>query len=243
MDEQLRLWAINIDLFRQCFAAPPPLAETLREVTASLSTRGKTQRLPGLLSKLGPITRRPLDVPLIPLSEPTLGDGEAMMTSHYIESIRRKACWVLARGWLDKLATATITLDLPTSDLEELEFDLVRVGIPTRLSIRHLWVNTLDIPLRPTNDMTIGYTNAAVVPGYIETWTTALPEMEDKTRALATELLGFLTDHWGGYSHDPLQAQDDPTTAEDETPEVDDESPQAFADQGPLGLIAWWTSR
>ena len=219
MDEELRLWAINVDLFRQCFAAPPELADTLREVSASATPAVLKKRVGWLLSVLGPLTRNPLNAPVIRPGIPNNVDAEAMMTSRYISSDRLSACWVLARSWLDHFATAQIVLPLASAQFEELEFDLVRAGVSTQLSIRRLWRHSIDVSLRATDAMTIGYMDHMTVLRLVDEWTNALPELEEGTIEFARPLLDF--------------AKDYPQYAEE----------ASAAGTPPPDLIAWWTSR
>jgi len=212
MAEELRLWAISVDEFRQCFAAPPALAQTLSGITDSL-TPADPSRSHTLLSKLGPLLRRPPAAPLIRPMVPNQADAEAMMTSRFIASDRLGACWILAQAWLDHLAAAHTTIPLPRAQIDELEFDLVRVGVPTELSIRQLWRRGVDIPLRPTDDMSIGYTPYDIVLETASQWAAALPDLEEATAGFAAPIAAFLASF----------------------PE--------YAESQPLDLIAWWTSR
>jgi hypothetical protein len=217
MDEELRLWAISVDLVRQCFSPPPTLAGTLREVTLKLAPPVPPPTKTGLLSKLGPLMRTPLDAPRIPVNQPTVVDGESLMTSRYIASERRAACWTITQAWLDELACGHTVIPLPASQLNDLEFDLVRAEVPTQLSIRHLWYENLDIPLHETDDMSIGFMPHDRVLRLQQEWTRALSQFDETTTPMATALLEFIDSHFG----DPaIEAQD----------------------QG-LDLIAWWTSR
>ena len=193
MVEELRLWAIDVDGFRQCFAAPPELAQTLREITGSLQMADARPQSHNLLSKLGPLLRRPPDAPLIRSSVPNQFDAEAMMTSRFIASDRLGACWILAHAWLDRLSTAHTTIPLPRAEIDELEFDLIRVGIPTELSIRQLWRRGMDIPLRPTDDMSIGYAPYDTVLDMAAQWTKAVSELEEATVEFATPMVEFLS--------------------------------------------------
>jgi len=212
MVEELRLWAINVDEFRQCFAAPPALAQILFQITDSLAPTGGPHS-PTLLSKLGPLLRRPPTAPVIRPLVPNRVDAEAMMTSRFIASDRLAACWILAQVWLDHLSAARTTLPLARSQIDELEFDLVRVGVPTELSIRQLWRRGVDIPLRPSDDMSVGYTPYATVLEMAVEWEQALPALEQATVEFATPMVDFLS----GF-------------------------PQ-YAEGSSLDLVALWTSR
>ena len=218
MVEELRLWAINVDAFRQCFAAPADLAQELwgiteRELEASKPRSG------GWLSKLGPLMRNPPEGAVIRPGIPNRIDAEAMMTSRYIAAERRDACWVLARAWLNARARANATIPLPRSQIDEMEFDLARAEVPTQIGIRHLFQWGLEIPLRPGDNMSIGYLDQATVARLAEAWATALPELVPETVAFATAFLEFV---------EPF-AQYASEAEEQGTP--------------PIDLIAWWTAR
>ena len=186
------MWAINVDQFRQCFAAPEALAQTLGQITDSFAPADKP-RPTSLISKLGPLLRRPPTAPLIRPMVPNRGDAQAMMTSRFIASDRLGACWILAQAWLDNLARAHTTIPLSHARIDELEFDLVRAGVPTELSIRQLWRRSVDIPLRPSDEMSIGYTPYDTVLEMCAQWTRALPDLEETTVEFATPMVAFLT--------------------------------------------------
>jgi len=192
MAEELRLWATNVDEFRQCFAAPPELAQTLREITDSFQPADTHPRSRNLLSMLGPLLRRPPTAPVVRPLVPNHMDAESMMTSRYIASDRLSACWILAQAWLDHLSAAHTIIPLPRTAIDELEFDLVRVGIPTELSIRHLWRRGVDIPLRPSDEISVGYTPYDTVLEISATWNQALPDLEESTVEFATPVVEFL---------------------------------------------------
>ncbi|MDR0286001.1 MAG: hypothetical protein LBI33_14100 [Propionibacteriaceae bacterium] len=211
MVDELRLWMINVDAFRQCFAAPPELAARLTSIAESLGPARRTAR--GLLAKLGPLTRRPAEAPVVRPGVPNLHDAEAMLTSRFVATDRLGASWVLARAWLDALADAHTAIPLPASEIDALEFDLVRAGVPTSVSIRHLWGRSVDLPLRATGDMSFGYMPGGVVPRLVDEWMAALPDLDEGTAAFATTLLAFAQ---------PSAAGPDETRPD---------------------LIAWWTAR
>ncbi len=220
MVEELRLWAIDVDVFRQCFAAPPDLADRLRRAgEAILHDRGPG-RPATLLSKIGPLRRHPPEGAVIRPGVPNRHDCEAMMTSRYIGSDRLDACWVLAQAWLDDLGRAKLRLPLARSQIDEYEFDLVRNGVPTQLSIRHLWQHSLGIPLRPRSDMSAGYMTRDQVPRLVEEWSAALDELHPATAGFAQPLLEFAGEHH--------------TTPASDTPPA--------APAGPVDLVACWTA-
>jgi len=210
MADELRLWLIGADAVRDFFAAPPELAERLREITATVVPASR--RSEGWRSKIGPLMRHSGPGVIQP-GVPNLVDGEAMMTGRFVAADRLGVSWIILRAWLDALAAAHTTIPLPADKLDSLEFDLVRAEVPTRVSIRHLWGRGLDMPLRPDGNMSFGYMDAASLTQLVDTWTTALPDLEADTVTFATPLLEFLAGFTGT-----------------------EEPPAA-------GMVAWWTAR
>jgi len=193
MVDELRLWAISIHLVRQCFAAPADLAAILENVTDSLAPASTPAPSRGLLSKLGPLTRRPPDAPVIRHDVPNRVDAATMMTSRFIASDRLPASWILLRAWLDRLAAAGTVIPLPRDTIDATEFDLACAGVPSHVSIRHLWHNSLDIPLRPVGNMSVGYMDHATANSLVGSWTAALPELHPPTLEFTAPFLQFAT--------------------------------------------------
>ncbi|MCL2736104.1 MAG: hypothetical protein FWD75_05665 [Propionibacteriaceae bacterium] len=214
MGDELRLWAISMADVRQCFAAPPPLADRLLQVAQSMMPPAPASHAPGLLSKLGPLRRHPEEGAVVRPGVPTMQDASAMLSGRFIASERVDACWALMRAWLDHLASANICVPLPRDRIDALEFDLVRVGVPTHLSIRHLWRLGLDVPLRASEQMRVGHTPHAMVAEFTTHWASAAPDLVEETRAFVAPVLGFASAFAG--------------------------TPESGA---PLDLVAWWTSR
>ena len=213
MVEELRLWAISVNQVRQCFAAPEELADRLYAVTESQWPSVRLRPGRGLLAKLGPLTRLAPGAPVIRPDAPNRVDAENMMASRFIASDRLEACWMLLRAWLDELSADRTNLPLPRADIDGIEFDLARAGVPTHLSIRHLWQHGLDLPLRPIGAMSFGYMDHATVEVLVERWQAELSELEEATLEFATPFLRFME-------------------AFADRPEPDQ-----------LDLVAWWTCR
>ena len=193
MADELRLWAINVDRFRQCFAAPEDLAQHLWTITDTVLAAQIPKRTGGLLSKLGPLMRHPSESAVVRPGIPNRMDAEAMMTSRFISNDRLTACWTIAKAWLDDLAVTSTTIELGRDLIDDFEFDLVRVEVPTQIGIRHLWQRGLDIPLRASETMSIGYMEHDTVHRLVDAWQIALPELEEQTAQFVSALLDFAT--------------------------------------------------
>ncbi|MDR2931456.1 MAG: hypothetical protein LBV06_11225 [Propionibacteriaceae bacterium] len=238
MEAEVRLWAVSVDSFRQCFAAPPELASQLLALTdQAIST--PPHRPKGLLGMLGPLTRHPPQGRVIVPGVPNRQDAEAMMTSRFIASDRLSACWVLAGIWLDWLATAHTTIALPVDRVDEMEFDLVRQNVPTELSIRHLWQVRLDIPLRATPTLSVGFLPHAKIDHLSQAWSAAEPVLTEQTKAFTSTVLAFISalPDRDARSNQARPDQVDQAPSDPPDPLGDAHVSTATA---PVDLIAWW---
>src|SRR5690606_40003393 len=76
---ELRLYAIGIDEVRGMFGARPDEAQRLREIAARALEPEPVAPSGGLLSRLGPIFRRPPGAPVISPTQPQPADLEALL--------------------------------------------------------------------------------------------------------------------------------------------------------------------
>lgn len=151
--EALWLFAVGIDAVRDIFRADDPLAAHLRGVAA---TRFPSRAVPapGMLSRLGPLFRRQRATEVDP-SQPLAGDVDAMLAGGFIAPDRSGACWRLLLAWLEDVGRAAHRLEF--DDIDDLEFDLARAGLPSQYSLRSLAGRPLGIPLQPLRGQVVGY--------------------------------------------------------------------------------------
>lgn len=148
----LWLFAVGIDAVRDIFRADVTLAGHLRNVAARRFP--SPAPAPGLLTRLGPLFRRQRATEVDP-SRPLAGDVDAMLAGGFIPPDRSRACWSLLLAWLEDVGGASHRLEL--DDIDDLEFDLARAGLPSQYSLRGLAGRPLGVPLQPLRGQVVGY--------------------------------------------------------------------------------------
>lgn len=149
----LRLYGIGIDAVRDIFGADPELAERLRASARTLGDATPAERRT-LLGKLGPLFKR-APATEVDANRPLARDVDALLSGGYVPPDRASQSWQVMHVWLGDLAdcVTTVTID----DLDDVEFDLARVGLSSEFSLRRLAERDLGIPLRPLPGQVVGY--------------------------------------------------------------------------------------
>jgi len=191
MAEQLTLWAINVADIRSWFQAPEDLANALRAAAKAVLTDDQAATKRFLLRRK----------PQAPANAPTYHDVDVLLGGQFVPNDRLDASWVIVRSWLDEFGFGHITTDLPRARLDDWEFDLVRTGVPTQLSIRHLWSHSLDVGPRTTSNMSVGYISHQLAQRLVQHWQEALEELEPETAEFAKTVINFAA----SWSQNPAQ--------------------------------------
>lgn len=155
---ELRLFAISINDVRDIFGAHPALAARLRQLAAT--EFAPPARARSLLDRIGPLLSRNRSVEIDP-RQPLAGDVDALLSGGHIQYERLPQSWDLMLLWLTALATRSLSLTV--HDLDGLEFDLARAGLPSDFSLRQLAERELGIALRPLPGQVVGYSKHAHV--------------------------------------------------------------------------------
>lgn len=155
---ELRLFAISINDVRDIFGAHPALAARLRQLAAT--EFGPPAKPRSLLDRVGPLLSRNRSVEVDP-RQPLAGDVDALLSGGHIHYERLHQSWDLMLLWLGALATRALSLTV--ADLDRLEFDLARAGLPSDFSLRQLAERELGIALRPLPGQLVGYSKHAHV--------------------------------------------------------------------------------
>lgn len=217
MSTQLRLWALPVGEVRQFFLGIPEEMDRLREIAAPLIPSAPQSR--GLLSKIGPLTRKNPPMPVIAPGMPNRMDVEALLSGKYTATDRLSASWTILCAWLDASAIARAEIALTPQELDAVDFDLGRAGVPYDVSIRRLWGRSLDMPLRPCEFDAAGYLPYRLVGTLNTSWAENAEELEQSSRPFITAVMAFTT-HFAEYAAE----------TEQKGREVPD-------------LIAWWSPR
>ncbi|MGO4958476.1 hypothetical protein ACTQ49_14630 [Luteococcus sp. Sow4_B9] len=219
---EARLYAISINEVRDMFGATAPVAGMLRRISAeSLRTyRPQEAAQPGadaqrggrgMLNRLGPLFKRPAHAPLVPHGSPLPSDVETLIAGRFVAPERLDASWELVDGWLSHRAFGQHRLERTGQQLEQLEFELTRAGLPSQYGIGKLMALDAQIPLRPSPGMTVGYCKHAHVLATAKALDAVLPEVLPESHARAADLAVFLGrfQEWGGAARTSGRPQPD----------------------------------
>jgi hypothetical protein len=196
---KLSLFAIGVDEFRDFFAAPEPLAGTLRLVAAEHRAQPVAiHKKPSLLAKMGPIMKRPIESPIGYVdpadlaSQPTEADVEALLAGQYIPPDRLVPSWREVLVWVKSQAWGSFELVTTEQEIEDTELALVRLGLPAEYALSKLIVHDLQIPLQPFHGLRAGYGLNAHALQTAAALHAVLDDAPPNDRTRVTEVLGFL---------------------------------------------------
>ena len=194
---ELRLYAIGLDEVRSVFGAPQERAGQLRALAERAFTPAPTESRTGLLSKLGPIFRRPPAAQVISPTQPEPADVELLLNGAYVPPERAGAAWRLLEIFVASMAWGSTRMSLTAQSLDDLDFALARGGVSSSVGLRHLLDTTASLPLVPVHGLTVGwhrYETALAMAGAYRSAMPQIPtpEQQEMTAALATWLDSFV---------------------------------------------------
>lgn len=204
---ELRLYAIGLDEVRDMFGAGPAEAERLREVAHQLlaPAASGTQR-GGLLTKLGPLFKRPPGAVVVSPTQPAPADLDVLLAGGYVAPDRLGATWRLLETLVQGTAWASTLMPLTPESLDDLDFALARGGVSAAVGLRHLLSSPTSVPLLPVRGLTVGWHPYDKALAMTEAYRAALPQVESREQAeLVAALLGWL-DNFGSWAHAALEA-------------------------------------
>lgn len=196
---ELRLYAIGIDEVRDMFGAPTGLAERLREQAQIALAPPQDPHHGGLLSRLGPIFRRPPGTPVLDPDDPLPADLDRILAGGYIPAERSAATWRLWELLIKENSWGCTGLTLTGEQLDGLDFALARGGVHAAAGLRHLLTSPTQLPLVPPHGLMVGYHTGDQAIWMAESYHQAIGEIEseehqDLVRRIANWLDGFA--HW-----------------------------------------------
>lgn len=198
----LRLYAIGIDEVRDTFGADPQLRDHLRQIAdrAFAPEPAPTGPPVGLLGKIGPLFRRPIDQPVIRPDQPTPADFDTLVSGQWVAPERLDATWRLFERLVGERSWGAMHLHLDDAMLNRIDFELARAGSPSHLGLAALLRSDARVGLTPKPGTVIGYRvhphAVATADAYAQAQA-ALPssDVADQVRMLVNWLNGFA--HWG----------------------------------------------
>ena len=174
-------------------------AEAARLRVIASEQFGRRPRSPiGLLGKLGPIMRRPVDAPVLRPDTPLDADRDRLLAGQHVPPQRLAASWRLLRAWIEATAWSSHHSALDRATLSSLDFDLARAGVSARYGVSALVEHDPGIGLLPAPGMAVGYRSGEHARLTAAAWHRALPELEPAASAWVAEVAGWLDrfDEW-----------------------------------------------
>lgn len=197
---ELRWYAIGIDEVRDMFGADEHRAAQLREIAAATLAPPEPPKQRGLLGVLGPIFRRtPGSEPVDP-NAPVAADLDDQIAGHHPTPDRLVARWRLLEVLVHGGAWSTLRLELPGNLLNDVDFSLACVGVPTTLSLGTLLDDDLRTGLPALPGLRAGFCHHGRALARAEAYREAVdkisePERSEVVGKLAAWLNGF--PRWG----------------------------------------------
>ncbi|HRL50614.1 MAG TPA: hypothetical protein PLK46_05315 [Propioniciclava sp.] len=189
------LIATGIDDVREVFSGSDATIAELREVTQRVWPTPPPRG--GLLSKLGPFSRRGVDAPVVYPGVPTGSEVEAVAHGRDVPPERLSAAWALVGAWLAEHCWSHLEVSVDRGLLDSFDFDLAAQGVPADLGLRSVFRRAIGLPLKPLPGQTIGYARGAQAIAMSSHWRAALPalapEHQELARPIADWLQGFPT--------------------------------------------------
>lgn len=195
---ELRLYAIGIDEVRGMFGASPAEQGRLRDVAAAaLAPAADPAGRGGLITKLGPIFRRPPAAVVISPTQPVPQDLEVLLAGAYVPPDRTGATWRLLETLVQGSAWGSTRMSLTPGSLDDLDFALARAGVTSAVGLRHLLSSTTSVGLADVRGLTVGWHPHDKALAMAEAYRAAVPEIEtpeqqEMLSALVTWLDGFV---------------------------------------------------
>jgi hypothetical protein len=194
---ELRLYAVGLDEVRGIFGASAEAAPRLRAMAQQAFTTAPDRARTGLLSKLGPIFRRPPAVQVISPTQPEPQDVEVLLAGGYVRPERTGATWRVLETLVCGLAWGSTRLSLSSETLDDLDFALARGGVSAAVGLRHLLDTGTGLTLVPVQGLTVGYHRYETALAMAGAYRAALPQIQSSEKqqvvnALASWLDGFV---------------------------------------------------
>lgn len=189
---KLHLYAIGVDEVRSWFGAAPELAGNLRVIAAEHFPTPIEPQTGTRLRQLGPLFKKSLE-PMKPPIGPAPIDVENLVSGRAIPPERLEPAWQIICAWLGELSNQQIVIEITPRQLDDLDFELVRAGLPSQLSIQRLWGRELGLSLMKPQNLQCGYSTPRHVRQTTD-WLLECPdELEPTSLAKIQPIISFLT--------------------------------------------------
>jgi hypothetical protein len=194
---ELRLYAVGLDEVRGVFGASDQSAPRLRAMAQQAFTPAPDPARTGLLSKLGPIFKRPPTAEVVSPTQPEPQDVEVLLAGGYVRPERTGATWRVLETLVCGLAWGSTRMSLTSEALDDLDFALARGGVSASVGLRHLLDTSPSLNLVPVQGLKVGWHPYVTALAMAGAYRGAIPqiktaEQQQMTNALAGWLDGFV---------------------------------------------------
>lgn len=196
---ELRLYAIGIDEVRGMFGASGSQADQLRQIAQQALAPTGPPRSTGLLTKLGPIFKRPPAALVVSPTQPAPHDVEVLLAGAYVPPERTGATWRVLEILVQGYAWGSTSMSLDQQSMDDLDFALARGGVSAAVGLRHLLSSTTSVNLLAVQGLTVGWHPHEKALAMAGAYRAAMPqvktrEQQEVVAALVTWMDGFV--HW-----------------------------------------------
>lgn len=190
------------------FGAPAPEQERLRRLAHSLlAPTAPSGGRGGLLTKLGPIFRRPPGAVVVSPTQPVPADVEVLLAGAYVPPDRIGATWRVLETLVQGSAWGSTKFALTPESLDDLDFALARGGVSAAVGLRHLLSSPTSVPLLSVGGLTTGWHPHDRALAMAAAYRAALPQVKSREQAeVVTSLVGWL-DNFVGWTQSASGAQ------------------------------------
>jgi hypothetical protein len=190
---ELRLYAIATADVTAMFGAPDDLAARLRNLATARLAPDPPHQPSGLLSKLGPIFKRPPGTPVIDPQDPVPADLDRLLAGSYVPAERSVPTWRLVELLIKETCWGDTDMSLAGPELDRLDFALACGGVPSAGGLRHLLTTSMQLPMVRPQGLLVGHQTGTQAMVLARSYHNAVPEIESgRSRERATELASWL---------------------------------------------------
>ena len=189
---ELRLYAIGIEEMRGIYGAEPRQVDGLREAARQAFTTERPEQR-GLLSKLGPIFRRPPATQVLSPTQPEPRDVETLLAGAYLPPDRMGATWRVLEALVQARAWGSTLMSLTAQAVDDLDFALARGGVSAAVGLRHLLTSNTDVTLIPVQGLTVGWHRHDKAIAMAGAYRAAMPQIKtEEQREMVARLVTWL---------------------------------------------------
>jgi len=122
---------------------------------------------------------------------------DAVLGGRFVRPDRLAPSWLLVETWIEAMAWGHRRDDLGEADMNSLDFDLAKVGVPPALGLRALVARTWGIALGPAPGLVAGYVSGDHVDAMRDAWAAATDDVDEAHRERIRAYLAWFAEYPG----------------------------------------------